>query len=126
MVVVVCGKTWQKRQKACKNWWHIMSKSNFLFFIFRGLWGSFFSSGSFRFFRVFFCFFSERIEKFFLLFLFCFFTGTISWMYIHLFFHLWSFYVLYTRMDCVKILLQLMILLLLHFDKKIGTAENWQ
>ena len=65
MVVVVCGKTWQKRQKACKNWWHIMSKSNFLFFYFRGLWGSFFSSGSFRFFRVFSVFSVRELKSFF-------------------------------------------------------------
>ena len=74
----------------------------------------------FCFFRVQFFFLQCKRMKSILLFLFCFFTGTISWMYIHLFFIYDHIYVLYTRMGCVKILLQLMILLLLHFWQ-----ENW-
>ena len=74
MVVVVCGKTWQKRQKACKNWWHIMSKSNFLFFFFisEGC-GVVFFIGQFSFFQGFFSVFSVRELKSFFAFLVLFF-----------------------------------------------------
>ena len=73
MVVVVCGKTWQKRQKACKNWWHIMSKSKFLFFFISEGCGVVFFIGQFSFFQGFFSVFSVRELKSFFAFLVLFF-----------------------------------------------------